>query len=221
MSRRLTLGELSADTTRGPRASSPDSAERRLLTLSDGTVEVAHEALLDEWPRLRTWLQQDAGAAACSGASSAPPPTGMQAGMPFGDLYRGATLAAALEWGDTHAHELNAPRARRSWTRAVPRARAPSDDCPWGWRSWRPARPAVLAGVVALDAAGQRTRARRASPDAQRLGAAALVDEDLDRSLLLAREGLALEDTLATRGNLFAALLGTRRRWVSTRASTT
>ena len=35
-------------------------AERRLLTVSEGTVEVAHEALLREWPRLRGWLDEDA-----------------------------------------------------------------------------------------------------------------------------------------------------------------
>src|SRR5262249_5141702 len=32
---------------------------RRLLTVSEGTVEVAHEALLREWPRFREWLEQD------------------------------------------------------------------------------------------------------------------------------------------------------------------
>ena len=31
-------------------------AEARLITISEGEVEVAHEALLREWPRLRTWL---------------------------------------------------------------------------------------------------------------------------------------------------------------------
>ena len=33
--------------------------ERRLLTVSEGAVEVAHEALLHEWPRLRGWLDED------------------------------------------------------------------------------------------------------------------------------------------------------------------
>ena len=33
---------------------------RRLLTISEGEVEVAHEALLREWPRLRGWLEEDA-----------------------------------------------------------------------------------------------------------------------------------------------------------------
>src|SRR5205823_2629997 len=43
--------------------------------------------------------------------------------------------------------------------------------------------------------------------DAQRLGARALAENDLDRSLLLARQGVALDDSLQTRGNLLAALL--------------
>ena len=42
---------------------------------------------------------------------------------------------------------------------------------------------------------------------AQRLGAQALAEDDLDRSLLLARQGVALDDSLQTRGNLLAALL--------------
>ncbi len=43
--------------------------------------------------------------------------------------------------------------------------------------------------------------------DAQRLGAQALTDDDLDRSLLLARQGVALDDSVQTRANLLAALL--------------
>ena len=34
--------------------------ENRLLTVGGETVEVAHEALLREWPRLRGWLEHDA-----------------------------------------------------------------------------------------------------------------------------------------------------------------
>jgi conflict system STAND superfamily ATPase len=34
--------------------------DARLVTVSEGTAEVAHEALLHEWPRLRTWLEVDA-----------------------------------------------------------------------------------------------------------------------------------------------------------------
>src|SRR6185436_14651675 len=34
-------------------------AEARLITLSENTAEVAHEALIREWPTLREWLNQD------------------------------------------------------------------------------------------------------------------------------------------------------------------
>ncbi len=32
----------------------------RLLTARDSAVEVAHEALLREWPRFQAWLTEDA-----------------------------------------------------------------------------------------------------------------------------------------------------------------
>ncbi len=42
---------------------------------------------------------------------------------------------------------------------------------------------------------------------AQRLGARALAEDDLDLGLLLARQGVALDDSVQTRGSLLAALL--------------
>ena len=34
-------------------------ADARLITLSEDTAEVAHEALIREWPTLRAWLDED------------------------------------------------------------------------------------------------------------------------------------------------------------------
>ena len=65
---------------------------------------------------------------------------------------------------------------------------------------------AVIAGVVALDQRGN-ARAEATAAAAQRLGAQALAEDDLDRALLLARQGVALDDSPQTRGNLLAALL--------------
>ena len=65
---------------------------------------------------------------------------------------------------------------------------------------------AVIAGVVALEQRGS-AREQAVAADAQRLGARALVEDDLDRALLLARQGVALDDSVQTRGNLLAALL--------------
>ena len=64
----------------------------------------------------------------------------------------------------------------------------------------------VIAGVVALEQRGS-ARKQAVAADAQRFGARALVEDDLDRALLLARQGVALDDSVQTRGNLLAALL--------------
>ena len=64
----------------------------------------------------------------------------------------------------------------------------------------------MIAGVVALDQRGN-ARAEATAAAAQRLGAQALAEDDLDRALLLARQGVALHDSPQTRGNLLAALL--------------
>ncbi|HEX5852734.1 MAG TPA: hypothetical protein VFY36_06555 [Solirubrobacteraceae bacterium] len=73
-------------------------AAARLVTISEGEVEVAHEALLRERPRLRAWLEEDADGprlhlhlmhAARDWDSAARDPA---------ELYRGARLASALDW---------------------------------------------------------------------------------------------------------------------------
>ena len=72
---RLTeLGEGIEDTRRRvaveelvPEGASPEEvqalldrlAEARLVTLGEGTAEVAHEVLIREWPTLRAWLEED------------------------------------------------------------------------------------------------------------------------------------------------------------------
>ncbi len=204
--RRIALPELDAD--RRPEVTEVVDrlADRRLLTVSDGAVEVAHEALLREWPRLRGWLDEDVqgrrlhrrlGAAARAWDGDARAPDG---------LYRGASLAAALDWAAGHDPELNAIErafledSRRASGRAQRRLRLvlAGVGCLLVL--------AVIAGAVALEQRGN-ARAKALAADAQRLGAQALVDEDIDRALLLARQGVALDDSLQTRGNLFAALL--------------
>ena len=64
---------------------------------------------------------------------------------------------------------------------------------------------AVIAGLIALKERGN-ARDEATIAAAQRLGAQALVEDDLDHALLLARQGVALHDSVQTRGNLLAAL---------------
>jgi WD40 repeat protein/DNA-binding SARP family transcriptional activator len=201
--------------------------DHRLLSKGHDTVEVAHEALLREWPRLRDWLEEDVqgralhrhliGAARAWNAADRDP----------GELYRGARLTGTLEWARDHRADLNqverefldASRAAAEQEVADARRRAEQE----AQRAGREARisrrlRATLTGlaavlVLALVAGGLaltlRGRAERAAlvADARRLGAQALLEDDLDRSLLLARQGVALDDSVETRSDLLAAML--------------
>ncbi|HEU5241601.1 MAG TPA: BTAD domain-containing putative transcriptional regulator, partial [Ornithinibacter sp.] len=58
--RRVPMSEVESLPHTGVRQVVEELAAARLFTVSDGYVEVAHEALFREWPRLRTWLVEDA-----------------------------------------------------------------------------------------------------------------------------------------------------------------
>ena len=98
--RRVPLAELGLDGAGGSgrRAVVEALVGRRLLTVDAGHLEVTHEALLTEWPRLAGWLAEDALGRAVR-THLGPEATGWQAaGRPADRLYRGARLDAALEW---------------------------------------------------------------------------------------------------------------------------
>lgn len=68
---------------------------RRLLTVTDTTVEFSHEALLDAWPRLRQWVQGDSDRLLLHQRISDATRTWIGDGRDPADLMRGAPLAAA------------------------------------------------------------------------------------------------------------------------------
>ena len=180
--------------------------ERRLLTVSDGAVEVTHEALLREWPRLRGWLAEDADGRRLHRRLGDAARAWDADGRDPGSLYRGARLVTALDWAAGRDGDLS-PIERAF----LDESRSASE------RAQRRLRMtlagvatllvvAVIAGAIALDQRGD-ARAEATAADAQRLGAQALADANLDRALLLARQGVALDDSAQARGNLFATLL--------------
>lgn len=81
--------------------------DSRLVTINDGSVEVSHEALLREWPRLRGWLEEDAAGRRLREHLTAAAREWDAAGREPGELYRGARLSAAVEWAESHDLELN------------------------------------------------------------------------------------------------------------------
>jgi WD40 repeat protein/DNA-binding SARP family transcriptional activator len=83
-------------------------ADARLVTTTEDTAEVAHEALIREWGRLQEWLNEDREGlrlhrrlteAALEWERTQREPEG---------LYRGARLAQAQEWAVTHPEASNA-----------------------------------------------------------------------------------------------------------------
>ncbi len=81
-------------------------ADRRLLTVSGDTVEVAHEALLREWPRLRGWLEEDEAGRALRAHLAPSAREWEERGRDEAELYRGPRLITALEWAGEHDADI-------------------------------------------------------------------------------------------------------------------
>jgi hypothetical protein len=103
--RRVPIGELERITGAGPVLA--ELTDARLLTVSDGEVELSHEALLREWPRYRTWLEEDRIGRRVHAHLTAAATEWDERGRDAAEVYRGARLAAALEWRAGREQELN------------------------------------------------------------------------------------------------------------------
>jgi WD40 repeat protein len=174
--------------------------------MSATTVEVAHEALFREWPRLRSWLEEDAQGRRTHARLTDAAREWDAAGRDPSDVYRGARLAVALEWRDGHDGQIS--HIERAF---LDTSRAAADRAQRRLRLALAGVAALLAlavagGLAALHQGGTARAAARAA-EAQQISAQALTDGALERSLLMARQGVALDDSPMTRGNLLAALL--------------
>ena len=187
--------------------------DRRLLTVSEGSVEVAHEALLREWPRFQEWLGDDRAGRHLRAHLIDAARGWSESGRESGELYRGARLASALDWTTEHTLELN--ELERDFLNSSRLAN--EQDAERQRRTNRHLRGllagaatfallAVVAGALALVQRGQaETAATQAT--AQRLGAQAVVEDELDLALLLARQGYEIDASLDTESTLLASIL--------------
>ena len=105
--RRVPLAELDADRDDRVARVLAILTDARLVTASDGTVEVAHEALLREWPRLQGWLEEDREGRRLHAHLAAAAREWAARDRDPAELYRGARLSAALEWTAHHATQLS------------------------------------------------------------------------------------------------------------------
>jgi WD40 repeat protein len=188
-------------------------AGARLLTLDDATVELAHEALIREWPRLRAWIDDEREAIAIRRHLTEAAAAWERMERDPSELYSGPRLVALLDWLKTEptlsASERDFADASRSESERVERTKA---------RSVRRLRTLVFAVSVALvvalaagafalikqqDAANSRDRA-----DTARVAAVSrsLVERQSDLGLLLAVAAFDLDDTEETRDALLEGL---------------
>ena len=210
--RRVRLGELEVDRDEQAARVLEVLARSRLLTVGDEAAEVAHEALLREWPRLRGWLEEDVEGRRLHRHLTDAARDWSSGEREAGGLYRGARLASALDWAAQHGGELN--RLEQDFlehSRLVSEREAERNR-----RVNRRLRTllagaavalivAIAAGLLALDQRGDARDAAVAA-DAQRLGAEAVTAESLENALLLARAGIELDESAATRSSLLTVL---------------
>jgi WD40 repeat protein/DNA-binding SARP family transcriptional activator len=210
--RRAPLSEFDLDRDADASRAMAVLTDARLVTVAEGTAEVAHEALLHEWPRLRTWLADDAEGRKLHRHITESTHTWDEGGRDAADLYRGARLTAAWEWVEPREADLN--DLERQFLRA---SRTASEGEAVRTRRTNRRLRGLLAGVAVLLAASlvigdlalaQRNRATDALTlaDAGRLASGSRLEADPELALLMAREAVNIGDSPETRSALFAAL---------------
>jgi WD40 repeat protein len=181
--------------------------------VSDGEVEVSHEALFREWPRFRGWIEEDRAGRRVHAHLTASATEWHARGRDRADLYRGARLAAALEWTAQHPHELNT--GENDFIQAA-HAESQADQRRQRVQNRRLRGLligvgvllvlAVIAGIVALVKQQQAATDARVAL-ARQLGAEAVSEPRIDLAMLLARESVKLHRDPQTEGTLLATLL--------------
>lgn len=194
--------------------------DARLVTVGSGAVELSHEALLREWPRYRGWLDEDrVGRRLHAHLRVAAGEWGARGRDPA-DLYRGARLAAALEFAAQHAEEMD--RLERQFV-AASRSEANLEVRRQRTQNRRLRALligaagllvlTVVAGTVAVILQQRASRNAHLALDEEhaalgrQLGAEATNEPRLDVAALLAREAVALNRSPQTEGTLLSTLM--------------
>ena len=142
-------------------------ARSRLVVLGAGTAEIAHDVLLQAWPRLRDWLEEDQSSLILYGQLAEDTARWRQDGKDSARLYRGVQLAAAREaarvWAADPGRYPALTTAEAEFLRASGRAGTRGR---WGRRTL--AGALVLLLLAALAGAGLAVRSARNDASQQR-----------------------------------------------------
>jgi DNA-binding SARP family transcriptional activator/WD40 repeat protein len=217
--RRVPLAELSALPDPRVRDVVDCLADARLLTVSDGGVEVAHESLFVQWPRLRAWLTDDMAGRAVRRRLAAAAAGWDADGREPTQLWQGTRLLSGQEIAEAHPDEVTATeqeflRAGRELADAAIRdaerraAVTQRQNRRLRWLLGGIAVALIIAatvGVVALNAQ-HRAEAATNSAQARRLAAESLTEQHTDLALLSAVEAVRSEAGPETYGALLTLL---------------
>ena len=173
---------------------------------------LAHEALARAWPRLRSWLDEDAAGHLLLRHLTVAAEDWQTRDRPDSELYRGARLSAPLAWRSEDDTVVDHPRDRLPGRLPGPRrGRAARGPSPRPAATRRPGRHRPRAGPGPGRRAGRRPaepavrphRAHRTGRPARRPERGAAIDPPRPRGAAR-RAGLPASAFSATRG----ALLG-------------
>jgi DNA-binding SARP family transcriptional activator/WD40 repeat protein len=217
--RRVPIAEIDGLPDRHVRSVVDAFADARLLSVSEGHIEVAHEALFREWPRLRSWLSEDAAGRAVAHRLAPAASEWAAESRETELLWRGARLAAGIEFATDHPDELTGTEREfltASHDRLDAEQRADQERAAAMARQNRRLRwllggigvlliVALVAGLLAMQARG-RAETALSSADARRLAATALTEDYIDRGLLDAVEGANEQRSPETLGALLTVL---------------
>ncbi|MFI6283375.1 helix-turn-helix domain-containing protein [Streptomyces sp. NPDC051018] len=212
--RSATRAELEAQDPRDIAIVLEHLARARLITLDGDMVDVAHEALISAWPRLRGWIGEDREGLGIHRRLTEAAGAWGELGRDAGVLYRGTRLAVAREWAGRNGRlgELNA--VERDFLDAstaledAERAAAARRNRQLRWLSAGLAMLLLLVTGVSVVALQQRQRALRAQQVAlsrqlasQSLG---LADARPGTAMLVSLEAYRAARTPEARGALLS-----------------
>ena len=198
----------------------------RLLTSDDAAVTLTHEALIDGWPRLGEWLDEDVDGRRVFSHLTTAARAWEELGRPESELYRGVRLAGAVAWStraDVELASVERVFLDESSAHSDAEAAELTEQVRRQTRANRILRAATItvtaalavALVLGLLAARQGRRADRAATAAEgaaltqaavAVGATALDTEDPQLALLLAAAAEQLAPSTGTAFNLAAAV---------------
>ncbi len=187
--------------------------DRRLLTVDEGTVEVAHEALLREWPRLRDWIEEDRDGLRVRRGLSLATKEWVRLGRDDGALLRGSRLTEAVEWRD--GGQIALSELEREFLDASDLARRRE-------RAMRRRRlafvfAALTTGLVAAIVAAVYANQQRTIAESRDLAtqSSAVIDTDPGLALVLAGQALGRHDTAQAENALRQATFADRNTAVA------